>query len=538
MPLPFAFDFKNPDYRAVFEWRVERLSRIRANPDKLPALRKFYGENPGQFLIDWGMTTDPRPVRLGRPAWIPFILFPRQEEWVQWFMEKWRSGRPGLCDKSRDMGITWLAIGAAATLCMMRQGLVFGFGSRKQDLVDKIGDPDSIFWKARAFMTAVPPEFRAGWTLNKHAPFMQMTFPDTDSVMKGEAGDNIGRGGRCAAYFLDEAAHVDHPESIDAALSNNTDCPIYLSSVEGMANPFARKRFGGNIDVFTFNWREDPRKDEAWYAQKVIDIDNPKIVAQEIDIDYFASAEGVVIPNEWIQASINAHDRLGFKPTGKLAGALDVADEGRDKNGFCSGPGVLVDFIDEWSGVGSDIMGTVDRAFRLCDEQGVDNFRYDGDGLGAGVRGDARIRNDQRKARGQLAISVEPFRGSEAVVDPEKQAIKGVKNVDYFANRKAQAWWALRERFKRTFRAVMKGEDYDPDELISISSECGNYMKLVTELSQPTYTTNGAGKILIDKTPDGAKSPNLADAVMIRFSQPTRRSMRISDEAMRGASRA
>jgi hypothetical protein len=25
MPLPFTFDFKNPDYNMVFEWRVERL---------------------------------------------------------------------------------------------------------------------------------------------------------------------------------------------------------------------------------------------------------------------------------------------------------------------------------------------------------------------------------------------------------------------------------------------------------------------------------------------------------------------------------
>lgn len=538
MPLPFQVDWKNPNYREVFEWRLERLRRIRAKPEVIPALQTFYGENPGQFLTDWGMTLDPRLVRLKRPSWVPFLLFPRQEEWVAWFMEKMRAGDPGLTEKSRDMGITWLAVGTTATLCMMRPGLVFGFGSRKQDLVDKIGDPDSIFWKAREFVNSVPPEFRAGWTLEKHAPFLQMTFPDTGSVMKGEAGDNIGRGGRTTAYFVDEAAHLERPELVDASLSANTDCRIDMSSVKGMANPFARKRFGGNISVFTFHWRDDPRKDDAWYAKKVLDIDNPIAVAQDIDMNYAASVEGVVIPNEWIQASINAHQRLGFKPTGKLAGALDVADEGFDKNAFCSGPGVLVEFIEEWSGSGSDIMGTVDRAFRLCDEQGVDNFRYDGDGLGAGVRGDARIRNDQRKARGQLAISVEPFRGSEAVVDPEKHAIKGVKNVDYFANRKAQAWWALRERFKRTFRAVMKGEDYDPDELISISSECGNYMKLVTELSQPTYTINGAGKILIDKTPDGAKSPNLADVVMIKFSQPTRRSMRISDEAMRGASRA
>ena len=37
------------------------------------------------------------------------------------------------------------------------------------------------------------------------------------------------------------------------------------------------------------------------------------------------------------------------------------------------------------------------------------------------------------------------------------------------------------------------------------------------ELSQPTYTVNGVGKIVIDKAPEGTKSPNLADAVMIAY---------------------
>jgi hypothetical protein len=44
-------------------------------------------------------------------------------------------------------------------------------------------------------------------------------------------------------------------------------------------------------------------------------------------------------------------------------------------------------------------------------------------------------------------------------------------------------------------------------------------MKLMAELSQPTYAINQVGKILIEKTPEGTKSPNLADAVCIQFSQ-------------------
>ncbi len=41
------------------------------------------------------------------------------------------------------------------------------------------------------------------------------------------------------------------------------------------------------------------------------------------------------------------------------------------------------------SGVGSDIYQSVEKA-RLCEQDNFEEFRFDEDGLGAGVRGDAR----------------------------------------------------------------------------------------------------------------------------------------------------
>lgn len=113
MPIPFPFDFKKPDYTQVFEWRMERLQRIRANPETLPAIREFYRTNPAQFIIDWGMTVDPRNVERGLPARIPFLLFTKQEEWIQWFVEHWRASKPGITEKTRAMGMSWLTVGMA-----------------------------------------------------------------------------------------------------------------------------------------------------------------------------------------------------------------------------------------------------------------------------------------------------------------------------------------------------------------------------------------------------------------------------------------
>lgn len=531
MPLPFAFDFKNPDYTAVFEWRIERLNRIRKDPSVLPALKAFYRDNPAQFIIDWGVTFDPRNPERGLPSTVPFLLFPKQEEWIEWFLERWRNQEDGITEKTRDMGMSWLTMAMACTVCLFRPEITVGCGSRKEEYVDVLGDPDSLFEKGRLFLQGLPQEFRGGWDRKLHASYMRLGFPETGSIITGEAGDGIGRGGRASFYIVDESAFLARPKLVDASLSATTNCRQDISTPNGRANSFAERRFSGKVKVFTFHWRDDPRKDDAWYeAQK--DKRDPVTLAQEVDIDYSASVEGVLIPSAWVQAAIDAHKKLGIEVTGSKRAALDVADEGVDVNAFAAGPGILLDYVESWSGKGDDIFGTVQRAFALCDELEMDQFDYDADGLGAGVRGDARVINEQRASQSMAAIRAEPFRGSGAVHQPEGQMVAKRKNKDFFANAKAQAWWALRMRFQKTYRAVVEGMEFNPDELISISGRLKELSALIAELSQPTYTVNGVGKIVVDKAPEGSKSPNLADAVMIRFA-PGRRALRISDALLR-----
>ena len=508
------FDFKNPDYRPIFAERLERLAKIRKNPAMLPDLAAFYQENPAQFINDWGVTFDPRNVSRGVPALAPFILFDKQREFIDYVLRKWKNSEDGLVEKSRDMGASWVAIALSCTLCMFHSGVVIGFGSRKEEYVDLRNSPKSIFWKGRQFVKSVPREFRGTWG-EDDAPFMRIGFPDTGSFIAGEAGDGIGRGDRAAIYFVDEAAHLERPDLVDFSLSQTTNCRIDMSSVAGMANPFAEKRHSGRIEVFTFHWRDDPRKDDAWYAAQCAKLP-PVVVSQEIDIDYSASVVGVLIPAEWVRACIDAHIRLGITPTGQHGASLDVADEGVDDNALCGTHGILVEYLERWSGKGSDIFATTQRALRICDSRGYEVMEYDSDGLGVGVRGDADAINQQRIKNGQKAIRVVPFRGSGALEHPTREDIKGRKNEDMFGNRKAQAWWAVRDRVERTYKWVVEGKACDPDDILSISSSCSNYRELVIELSRPTVVwSKMTNKMLIDKSPDGTKSPNLADAMMI-----------------------
>lgn len=545
-----VFDWQNPDYVPVFRARVARLAWIRAQDaatvvstpsaaarkviaaERLANIKAYYRDNPWDFLSDWAVTVDPRMVDRDLPAVIPFLLFPKQVEWCKWVVGHWRDRTPGMTEKSREMGVSWLAVSLAGTLALFHDGFAAGFGSRKEEYVDKAGSPKSLFWKLRQFLKNLPPEFRGGWEEGRHAPHMRINIPATGSVITGEAGDNIGRGDRASIYFVDEAAFLERPMLVEASLSQTTNCRIDISSANGQGNPFAQKRHSGKIDVFTFHWRDDPRKDEAWYAKQCDELD-PVVVAQEIDINYSASATGILIPSAWVQAAVGAHIKLGITPTGMRRGALDVADEGVDLNAYCDQQGILVREVTAWSGKGDDIFGTVERAFMLADDADHDGFEYDADGLGAGVRGDARVINARRRAAGQDVLKIEPFRGSGEVYQPDKPiptaqpvartetSRKGRTNKDFFSNAKAQGWWHLRVKFQRTFRAVQaaaegKPLEYDPDDLISLDPGMRELAKLTTELSQPTYSLNNAGKVVIDKAPDGTRSPNHGDALMIR----------------------
>ena len=514
-------------YSAAFRERIRRLERLRRNPELLPKLKAYYRTHIADFVNDWGVTVDPRNVRKGVPAVMPFLLDPRQREWIEFTYRNWRDGEYGLTEKSRDVGLSWLIVAFSVALCVLYENISVGWGSFKADKVDRSGDMGSLFEKGRNFLEGLPREFRGGYEERTSSVQMRLLFPETGGSILGEVGDNIGRGNRTSIYFVDESAHLEHDQLVDAALSKTTDCRQDVSSVCGMSNTFAERAHRAGVRKFTFHWRQNPRMTDEDY-QKFLDTWGPVITAQELDINYQASVENIVIPALWVNAAVDAHVKLDIAPSGERLAALDVADQGIDKNAIAVRRGILLEHLEQWSGKESDIFATVERAFRVADMHQARKLIYDADGLGAGVRGDARKVNEKRNPARR--ITVRPFRGSAAVLDPLAEMVEGRKNEDFFLNLKAQAWWALRMRFQATYRAV-NGQPYDPEAIISIASTVADLARLKIELSQPTYSQNAVGKMLIDKTPDGVASPNLADAVMMAFA-PQRREMRIDERLL------
>ncbi len=524
----WTINVRLPEVMTEMTRRYYYKAAIEQNELSIQAELYKCSKDPAHWFNNWVWTYDPRGMPFGMPANIPFVLRPKQVELVEWLEERERTQTHGLIEKSRDEGMSYVVLGFFLHRWLFVEGFAGGVGSRKEELVDQKGDPKTLFHKVRDMFSKMPEWMKPkGFIRKVHDNHMRIINPDNGATITGEAGDNIGRGGRTTMYFLDEWAFVERQEAVDAAISQNTNVHIKGSTPNGIGDRFHQDRFSGRYAVFTMPWRANPDKNWTvkyngkviypWYEKQLATLDDV-VLAQEVDINYAASVEGVLIPSAWVQAAIDAHKKLNIEPTGDRIGGLDVADEGRDKNSLAGRHGIVLEYIQSWSGKGDDIFYTTQKSMDICIERKYLTMFYDADGLGAGVRGDARVINEQQREKGWDEVTVEPFRGSGAVNDPEGEMVEKRLNKDFFANLKAQSWWWLRLLFQNTYRAL-NGMEYDPDMLISISSEIEEKerTKLLMELSQPTYTKNAVGKILVNKQPDGTMSPNSADSVMICF---------------------
>jgi hypothetical protein len=515
------FNWKRPDYAPINAARLERVRRLRAvikdNPAAFAHVHAYYAAHPAEFIDSYGVTFDPRNPSKGLPATVPFLLMPRQRELVDWIDARLLAHEHAIVEKARDLGASWVAMAYAVTKCLFHRGITILVVSRTEETLDRSGDPGTLFAKARTFLQHLPAEFLNGWRIDKHSAHMRITFPGTGSAIVGAGGAQNYRGGRASLVIVDEAAFIPQPELLDAALSAVSDARVDISTPNGRGNPFAEKRFSNKLPVFTLAWHHDLRKDSQWLDRQRAVLDEVTL-AREILLDYSGSVAFQLIPPAWVAAAVDAHLKLGIEPSGMRFAGFDVADTGIDLCAVAIRYGILLQHVESWSGKASDIHASTVRAFSICDQWKVTRLNYDSDGLGSGVRGDARVINEARNAAGQPQILDTPFRGSGAVINPDSQMVPGRLNKDFFANMKSMAWWSLRLRFQETYQAVVEKKPYTADNLISLSSKIPELTSLILELSQPSFSLNNAGKVLIDKAPDNTRSPNLADSLIIAYS--------------------
>ena len=234
--------------------------------------------------------------------------------------------------------------------------------------------------------------------------------------------------------------------------------------------------------------------------------------------EYESVGSKVVIPAMWVQSAIGLSDDLGLDVTGKKYAALDVAggEDGGDENALAVRKGISLLSVESWNGLDTSL--TTNKAAMMAHNAGAQEVYYDSIGVGEGVTGEWASMG--RRGDQPDGMKMHPWAGGASVLNPDKRIEpdnqQSPLNKDQYHNLKAQAWFALRKRFENAHKA-RRGVPYDADMLISLPADLPNIRQIEEELTQPQHKTSATGKTMVEKQPDGARSPNLADAINMAF---------------------
>ncbi len=251
--------------------------------------------DPSFFVEILCWTKDPRE----RPADLPFVLWPRQRMFLTELERALGHKQDMLTEKSRDVGVTWLGMALILLHWLWDDGFTAHLGSQKEEYVDKSGDMKTLFEKLRYILFRLPDEFiPKGFNPRFHSSFMKLFNPVNGNLITGESSNkNFGRQARASLAWLDEFGHWDHAEESWTSISQVTPVKFIVSTPKGRYTCFSRLRWHSKIKIFTFSWKDDPRRDQKWYdSEKYSGKYTDAQFAQEVDMSYEGSAGAPVIP--------------------------------------------------------------------------------------------------------------------------------------------------------------------------------------------------------------------------------------------------
>jgi hypothetical protein len=276
----------------IIQKRLVKRKALENNPHTRDTVLLTCKQDIFFWLKSFAFTYDPRPETLKN---IPFTPYDYQETLIQNLINSIQKGEDILIEKSRDMGVTWCVIYVFQWFWQFHTGFSFHMGSKKQDNVDILGDPSSLFGKLR-YNIALQPQLLLpeGFSLNKHSSYLKIINPHTGNTITGESSNpEFSRSGRYSAILFDEFAFWPYDVQAWSAAGDSTTCRIAVSTPYGKFNKFADIRFNSSIKVETIHWKQHPHKTQDWYESQKRRRTKDEI-ARELDINYLLSIEGRV----------------------------------------------------------------------------------------------------------------------------------------------------------------------------------------------------------------------------------------------------
>jgi hypothetical protein len=204
---------------------------------------------------------------------------------------------------------------------------------------------------------------------------------------------------------VDEAAYLERPQLIEAALTATTDCRINISSP--LVGTLFHEFCASSPLKFTFDVSDAPWHTPEWTAAKKAELEGKglaHIYKREYLRDATAGIAGQLIDAERIEAAVGAYQRMQLdvvNPGGKLIAALDVADGGADANALAVRHGCRVLLLEKRRDLRADQAGA--WAYAVGREHNVDELRYDAIGVGAGASAALRGKDGSLTAGGRAS---------------------------------------------------------------------------------------------------------------------------------------
>lgn len=323
----------------------------------------------------------------------PFCTYGYQDEAILALKDSINNKRDEVWEKSRDMGATWCILMTFFWFWLGKEGTSdFLVGSRKEDYVDRRGDPRTLFAKIRYAYKRLPKWLRPkGFNPRLHDTYMKWENPETGSTITGESNNPaFSTAGRYTGILYDEFAKW---ESTDKAAwtagGDASPCRVANSTPFGAGGQYYGLVTDGKTRRTTMHWSRHPEKaydlscvwpppneDEkaklgdlwepeekltsSWYAAQCERRD-PVEVAQELDIDYLGSGDPVFSGSAWralkayhkMPETVVAYLKLQFEEL-----AVEAIKEPLDKEGT-----LLVYELprkDHWYTMGVDVVEGVE----------------------------------------------------------------------------------------------------------------------------------------------------------------------------------
>lgn len=205
--------------------------------------------DPAYFVAVWCHTYEYRPreirnfpwYREEMQGWLPFIPMPYQVSMLRWLDRRYMDegiAMNGAISKSRDMGATELVTKWGLHGFIFRNPFHAKFVSRMGDLVDQVGNLDSMIERCASHLIDQPQNMAlpgwmipTGFTRDLHRKERLIVHPTQRNMISGEATTSrTGRGGRASVILLDEFNFIKELRPVLAAMQATASHVIGLSS--------------------------------------------------------------------------------------------------------------------------------------------------------------------------------------------------------------------------------------------------------------------------------------------------------------------